>query len=118
MKGKVVVLDFWATWCPPCREGTPHLQSLAANADIAQRGLEVLAVDEAEQPAAMRPFLDQAHYSFTVVRDADGAAARAFGVSSLPTTLVIGRDGTVQAAINGWTPDAAQKDRRRGSPCT
>ena len=50
LHGKVVVLDFWATWCPPCREGLPHLAKLSSNADLAQRGLIVVAVNEEEDP--------------------------------------------------------------------
>ncbi len=105
----MVVLDFWATWCQPCREGLPHLQALATNADMAQRGLSVLAINEEEKPAAIRAFLDHTHYGFAVGLDADGSIRRAYGVSALPTTIVVGRDGIVGAVISGWTQDTGRQ---------
>jgi thiol-disulfide isomerase/thioredoxin len=105
LHGKVVVLDFWATWCTPCRQALPHLQALAANADMARKGLVVLAIDEREQPATIRPFLDQNHYTFTVIQDTNASAERAYDPPEFPTTIVIGRDGLVRSVISGWTQD-------------
>jgi thiol-disulfide isomerase/thioredoxin len=109
LQGKVVVLDFWATWCPPCREALPHLEALGTNADFVRRGLAVLAIDEQEKPATVRAFLDQARFTFPVVLDADGSIGRAYEVSGLPTTVIIGREGLVQAVISGWTQETAHQ---------
>ncbi len=76
---------------------------------MAQRGLDVLAVNEEEKPAAIEAFLDHGHYSFTVLCDASGSAAQAYGVSALPTTIVVGRDGLLQAVISGWTQDSGHQ---------
>lgn len=109
LRGKVVVLDFWASWCPPCREGLPHLQALAANGELKQRGLAVLAVNEEEKLATIRAFLERNHDTFDVLRDIDGTVARAYSASALPTTIVIGRDGLVLAVISGWTQDTSHQ---------
>ena len=109
LRGKVVVLDFWATWCPPCREALPHLQTLAASAELLERGLVVLAVNEQEQHAAIRAFLDGSNYAFGILQDADGLTARDYAVSTFPTTVIVGREGFVEAVITGWTPDTAHQ---------
>ena len=108
-RGKVVVVDFWASWCPPCREGLPHIQNLSSNADFRARGLVVLAVNEQENAADIRRFIDQSHYTFTVLSDPDGSAARAYSAISLPTTVVIGRDGTIRLIVTGCTPATADR---------
>jgi peroxiredoxin len=109
LRGKVVVLDFWATWCTPCRQGLPHLQSLAADAELARKGLVVLAINEGEKPATIQPFIDQNHYTFTVVQDVDGSAQRAYDLPELPTTIIIGRDGVIRAVFSEWTQDTAHQ---------
>jgi thiol-disulfide isomerase/thioredoxin len=109
LKGKVVILDFWATWCTGCLEGLPHLQAMAANADLAQRGLVALAIDEQEKPETIRPMIHGKHFTFTVMLDTDSSAGRACLVFSLPTTIIVGRDGLVDAVFSGWTQDTAQQ---------
>jgi thiol-disulfide isomerase/thioredoxin len=103
LRGKVIVLDFWATWCAPCREGLPHLQAMSADPGFSKSGLEVLAINEAEDDDTVRSFLAANHYTFPTVRDGDGSIGRTFEVSVLPTTIVVGRDGNVRAVCAGLT---------------
>jgi cytochrome c biogenesis protein CcmG/thiol:disulfide interchange protein DsbE len=103
MKGKVVVLDFWATWCVPCVEALPHLQKVGGDEVVA------VAVNEQDKAESIRQFLAGKGFTFRVADDTDGAVARMYGVSTLPTTVIIGADGMVQAQIVGWTTDTARQ---------
>ena len=106
--GQVVVIDFWASWCPPCRESLPHLQAVATDQRLATAGLVVLAVNERESVRDVRSFVDSSHYSFTVLRDEDGSVARNYSVSTIPTTIVVGRDGIVVSVIDEGTTESAR----------
>jgi thiol-disulfide isomerase/thioredoxin len=118
-RGRVVVLNFWAGWCEPCRSEMPSLDLLAARHE--KDGLVVVAVNFRETDAAIRRFLDQMPIGLPVVRDADGAAARDWGVRVFPTTILVGRDGRARHTVIGeadWTGaetrqwiDALLKDR-------
>ena len=103
LKGQVVVLDFWASWCPPCREALPHLGRLYGEN---QDGVKVLAVNTGEQADAARAFVQaQNLQNLTVLLDPDNSVAQRYGVSSIPTTVVIGPDGKVQRTFVGLGPD-------------
>lgn len=105
-RGRVVVLNFWASWCEPCRAELPSLELLAQRHE--QRGLLVLTVNFRETDAALRRFLDATALTLPVLRDRDGAAARAWQVRTYPTTFVIGRDGRVVFSVVGeadWTAE-------------
>jgi peroxiredoxin len=104
-KGKVVVLDFWATWCPPCRASLPHTQQLSTNADWAAKGLVVWAVDDAEAMKTVEQFVSDNRYTFTVLLDGQQAADKAYGVQAIPQVIVIGRDGIVKNVFVGYSPD-------------
>ncbi len=93
-RGKQVVLNFWATWCPPCRSEMPDMQQLY---DERQSDLVVLAVDVQEAGAPVRRFTDQLGLSFPVVLDTNGEVTQSFGVQSLPTSFFIDREGRVAA---------------------
>lgn len=108
-RGQVVVLNFWASWCEPCRAELPSLELLAARHDA--QGLRVLAVNFRETDAALRRFTEQQPLSLPILRDVDGGAARAFGVRIFPTTVVIGRDGRALFSVVGevdWTAEPAR----------
>ncbi|MFG5406889.1 TlpA disulfide reductase family protein [Piscinibacter sakaiensis] len=103
-RGRPVLLNFWASWCEPCRAEMPSLELLAER--HAAAGLEVLAVNFRETDAAIRRFLGVMPVSLPILRDADGGAAKAFGVRMFPTTVAIGRDGRVAWSAVGeadWT---------------
>ncbi len=108
-RGRVVVLNFWATWCPPCREEMPSLELMAQRHEA--DGLRVMAVNFKEGAATIRRFMEQEAMSLPVLRDADGAAARAFGARVFPSTVFIGRDGRAAFSVIGaadWTGEPAR----------
>ena len=100
-RGKVVVLDFRATWCPPCRLAMPHLQELSEK--YADQGIVVVAVSVDQGGVkAVKPFIEQHGYTFTVVL-ADGKVHRDYGgVSSIPTTFFITPDGRIAGKFVGY----------------
>jgi thiol-disulfide isomerase/thioredoxin len=110
LKGNVVVLDFWATWCPPCRASLPNLNRLSNDPKLAARGLKVIAINAHEPSQDVEPFLQSNHYSLPVAMDPDAAAERAYDVTAYPTTLVIGRDGLVKYATVGFDPDTSETE--------
>lgn len=103
-KGKeVVVLDFWATWCPPCREGLPVLNKIAA--DYADKPVRVYAVNLREPKDKAVEYLKKASLDSFVLALDEGKTATAYGIMSIPTTLVIDRAGNLSAFHVGLAPD-------------
>src|SRR3954447_13836881 len=78
LKNNVVVLDFWATWCPPCRLSLPHLDDLARNKDLEAKGVKVLGVNEGEDKDRAASFIKEKNYAFTVVLDPEGTVLKDF----------------------------------------
>lgn len=107
-RGRVVLVNFWATWCAPCREEMPAMDRLyRAQAD---RGLEILAVHAGPGGAAMREFLQRIPVSFTVLVDAD-LELRGWLVPALPTTILVDRHGrTIYRALGprAWDSEEMQ----------
>jgi thiol-disulfide isomerase/thioredoxin len=91
--GQPVVLNFWATWCAPCRAEMPYLQSM--HVKYADDGLVVLAVDVLEPTSLVAPFLEQYGLTMPVALDLNGSTAYDYRIGSYPTTYMIGRDGRV-----------------------
>jgi peroxiredoxin len=98
-KGAVVILDFWATWCGPCRASLPGLNTL--HKELAPRGLQTFAVDLEEPKDTIRPVAAKLCPDLTVLLDDDSAVAKKYGVSGIPQTVVIGRDGKVKKVFVG-----------------
>ena len=99
LKGRPVLLNFWATWCEPCRAEMPALERLAARHRHA--GLAVLAVNYKETPAQIRRFLEQLPFALPILLDADGDAAAAWTPLVFPTTVLIDRAGRPHSSVIG-----------------
>ncbi len=93
-QGKVVVLDFWASWCVPCRRSFPWLNEMTAK--YSGTGLVVIGVNVDKEPASAADFLKQYPATFRIQYDNDGVLAKEFGVQAMPSSFVIGRDGAIK----------------------
>jgi peroxiredoxin len=96
LRGKVVFLNIWATWCAPCREEMPSIESLY-NDFKANKDFVVLAVSQDTDGSAVRPFIEQNHLQFTVLLDPRNEVGERYDVNGIPETFIIGRDGRIVA---------------------
>ncbi|HYS07753.1 MAG TPA: TlpA disulfide reductase family protein [Myxococcales bacterium] len=112
-EGKVTLVDFWATWCAPCRVSMPRLQRLWN--EYQPRGVELYSVDTddtaPDRDAQLRAFLDQHALKFPVVID-DGTASDAFSISRLPTLVLLDRTGSVVWSRIGLLTPEHERDLR------
>jgi len=99
LRGKAVIVNFWATWCRSCRKEMP--QFVAAYDRYRERGLEVVAVNVQESPSIIRPFAEDFGMGFTVVLDKRGAVSDSYRWLGLPTTYFIDRKGVVRSVFMG-----------------
>lgn len=90
-RGKVVMLDFWASWCVPCRRSFPWMNSM--HQKYADRGLVIIAVNVDRKTEEAEKFLESYPADFKITYDPDASFARVYGVESMPSTFVFGRDG-------------------------
>jgi thiol-disulfide isomerase/thioredoxin len=104
LKGRPVLLDFWASWCGPCRAEMPVVERLYR--DYAARGLAVIGVDVGESRETVARYIAQQGYSYTVVLDSDLEAAMLYNARALPTLVVIDTDGNVTAYGQGTRSEA------------
>ena len=102
LDGQVVLLDFWASWCGPCRKSFPFLDDLQKRR--APDGLHVVGLTLEEDGDAVGAFLQAVPVGFTIARDPTGKAGEAFAVTAMPTSILIGRDGRVAARFEGGDP--------------
>ena len=98
-RGKVVFINFWATWCPPCRAEMPDIESLYQ--EYKDKGLVVIGIDIGEPEATVRQFVQRGGYSWTFVLDNTGGVAANYNIRAIPTSFFIDREGVIQAVNIG-----------------
>jgi thiol-disulfide isomerase/thioredoxin len=100
-KGHVVLIDFWASWCPPCKTAFPKLDALYR--DLHSRGLDVLAINVDERRGDATAFLQGQPHVMPVLFDPNGQTPRAFAVRGMPTSVVVDRAGIIRFTHIGYT---------------
>jgi len=108
-RGKIVFLNLWATWCPPCREEMPSMEQLYRR--LSDDDFAMLAISQDEQiNEAVRPFVEQMRLTFPILLDPDGKVPPKYGVTGYPETFIIDRSGRVIDHIIGprdWASEAS-----------
>ncbi len=112
---KAVLLVFWATWCPPCRAEIPELKKI--NSEYKDKGLEIIAVDIRENPAAVASFAKKQAIDYAVVIDVDGSVSKSYNVLGIPTNVVIDKNGSIQHNENAM-PSRSLLDKVTSEPDT
>ena len=99
LKGKAVFLNFWATWCGPCRAEMPSMEALYGK--YKEKGLEILAVNCMEKEADVLAFMESNGLSFPAALDLDGKVSGDYGIQAIPTTFLIDRNGNIVVRLVG-----------------
>jgi thiol-disulfide isomerase/thioredoxin len=108
LKGKPVLLDFWATWCGPCRKSMPAVEKMYQ--DFKEQGLVVLAVDAGEERAVVEEFLKKTPMPYPVALSGESSITESYHVGAFPTFVMIGRDGKIVAHEIGYGGEAVLRD--------
>ena len=100
-RGKAVLVNIWATWCPPCRAEMPTIEKLYQ--EYQDQGLVVLGVNSTiqDEPPQIVPFINQYNITFPILLDVNGEASNLYELRSLPTSFFIGRDGVIKEVVVG-----------------
>ena len=110
-KGKVVLVDFWASWCAPCKASFPALARL--HQELGAKGLVVVAVGIDEKPAAATAFWKRMNPPFTTVHDKTQTLVKQVVVPTMPTSYLVGRDGRVRLVHQGFHGEATERELRK-----
>jgi len=106
-QGNVVLINFWASWCAPCREELPHFEALQQ--EYADLGFTILAVNVDEDPSKADDLLNEIPVSFPVLFDDDDKVSKLYDVRAMPTTVIVDRDGNKRLTHYGYkTGDEAK----------
>lgn len=111
LQGKPIVLNFWATWCGPCKTEMPIIQKLADDGMVAGGGLILLTVNCGDSAETVNNFMQEYGYSFPVLLDTTKNIMRTYNVRYIPTTFFIGTDGIISEIKMGAFTEESQLDR-------
>jgi cytochrome c biogenesis protein CcmG, thiol:disulfide interchange protein DsbE len=100
LAGKVVIVDFWATWCAPCRESMPELEKLYKK--YASKGLVVVGISVDKEVAPIKPFIEKLNVTFPVAHDSGHGVADKFAPPRMPSSYVVDRKGVVRYVHGGY----------------
>ena len=107
LKGKVVLIDFWASWCEPCKQSFPVMEEL--HKKYSDRGLVIIAINLDEKKPDMEAFLKKNTASFTVVRDPNQKLVDKTGIATMPSSFLIDREGKVRFTHTGFRGNETKK---------
>lgn len=111
LRGKVVYLDFWASWCGPCKQSFPWMNDIQKR--FGAQGLQVVAVNVDAKADDAQKFLAEVPAQFTIAFDSQGATPRQYAIKGMPTSVLIGPDGKVLATHSGFrAEDRAELEQR------
>ncbi len=102
LRGKVVLVDFWASWCGPCKVSLPVLSEL--NSEFSDRGFEVMAVNVDKDPAKAIKFLKRTPVTYQSLHDAEGETPKLLNIKAMPTSLLVDREGIIRMVHPGFRP--------------
>jgi cytochrome c biogenesis protein CcmG, thiol:disulfide interchange protein DsbE len=102
LRGKVVLVNIWASWCPPCRSEMPTIQN--AYQRYQEQGFVVLAINQREDSTVVANYMREQALGFPTLLDSDGAVGASYQASALPASFFIGRDGRIRALYRGPLP--------------
>ena len=106
-QGKVVYVDFWASWCGPCLKSFPYMENL--HQQYSGEGLVIVAINMDQNPRDAHKFLEENPVNFLVGQDIEGAVAEQYGVMAMPSSFVIGRDGFIKNVHYGFKSSDKEK---------
>ena len=112
LRGKPVLVNFWATWCGPCVSEMPYIQEI--HEEWSDRGLMVLAINIGDSAAEAEQFLQEHNLSLPVLLDTRNVVASQYGIRAIPTTFFIDKDGIVRNKVIGAFPSKAAIESRLG----
>lgn len=102
LRGSVVMINFWASWCGPCRQEMPHLETLSK--EYADYGFTLLGVNVDEKQEAADKLLKQVPVTFPVLYDASSSVVELYDVDAMPSTILVDRDGNMRYLHRGYKP--------------
>lgn len=112
LRGRPVLLNFWASWCGPCRSEMPFLQEIFDDGKWADEGLAILAVNIGESPVTVKEFLMVNRLSLPVLLDVKQDVAQQYNTRNIPMTFFIGKDGIIRDRVIGAFPDKSEIEKR------